>query len=123
MLLFTLSPSTVERFRQRFRHLILSMRLSDSRVEPLTGLKARPSRGCRPMSVRAERRRRSERAGPLLAPAPNHQWIADFSNVWPAEGLAICGCRHRAVLAGLTLDMITRTRRELKRLPYLSHWS
>jgi hypothetical protein len=37
MLFFTLSPSSVERFRRRVRHLMLSTRLSDSRVEPLTG--------------------------------------------------------------------------------------
>jgi hypothetical protein len=37
MLFFTLTPSPVERFGRRFRQLILSMRLSDSRVDPLTG--------------------------------------------------------------------------------------
>jgi hypothetical protein len=49
MLFFTLSPNSVERSRRRFRHLILSMRLSYSRVEPLRG----PDRGIRTTARRS----------------------------------------------------------------------
>jgi len=28
------------------------------------------------------------------APAPNRKWIADFTYVWTAEGLALCGRRR-----------------------------
>src|SRR5262249_25432368 len=33
------------------------------------------------------------------APAPNHRWIADFTLCLDSGGLAVCGCRHRPVLA------------------------
>jgi transposase InsO family protein len=35
----------------------------------------------------------------FYAPAPNRKWIADFTYVWTAEGLAVCGGCSRSLLA------------------------
>jgi hypothetical protein len=81
------------------------MRMCLHRIERLMrrqGLKARPRRRRLPPDV-GERQTAAVAPNVLdrsfAAPAPNRRWIADFTYVWNRGGLAICGCRHRPVLA------------------------
>src|SRR5437762_1964744 len=72
------------------------------RLMRLQALKARPRRRRLPPEL-------GERQAGAVAPnvldrtfeaaAPNRKWIADFTYVWTAGRLALCGRRHRPVLA------------------------
>src|SRR5690242_21859304 len=68
----------------------------------LQALKARPRRRRLPSDL-GERQAGAVAPNVLdrsfEAPAPNRKWVADFTYIWTAERLSVCGSRVRPVLA------------------------